>query len=80
MPRVATNANINVFHAARLGLSAADRRRLRQRVAFSIDKISRSTNPFSAHPGDTLYVAVAYLKNCEPRLAQCDSSWRACAH
>jgi len=79
IPPVATIANINIFKDARLGLSAADRRRLRPRVAFAIEKILRSTKPFCSHPGDRLYAAVAYLEDCEPRLAQCDSSWGACA-
>jgi len=79
MPLVATIANINITKDARLGLSAADRRRLPPRVTFAIDKILRSIKPLCAHPGDRLYPAVADLEDCEPRLAQCVSSWGACS-
>jgi len=52
---------------------------LRLRVAFAIEKILRSTKRFCSHPGDKLYAAVAYLEDCEPRLAKCDSSRGVCA-
>jgi len=72
MPPVATIANINIFKDACLWLSAADRRHLRPRVTFSFDMLS--TKHLCSYPGDKVHAAVAYLEDCEPRLAQCDSS------
>jgi len=74
-----TIGKICTYQDARLGLSAADRRRLWPRVARAIEKILRSSKPLFSHPGGKLRTAVAYLHDCEPRLALCDSSWGACA-
>lgn len=70
---------INIYKDAGLGLGPADRRRMRPWVAFSIDKILQSTVPFCSQPRDKLRAAVSYLEAREPRLAQCESSWGACA-
>jgi len=78
LPPTPTILNINVFKDERLGLTDADRRCLRTRVAFAIDKILKSTGPFCSHPREKLCIAVAYLEDCVPRLAVCDSSWGAC--
>jgi len=79
LPPTQTILKLNVFKDERLGLTDADRRCLRTRVAFAIDKILKSTGPFCSHPGEKLRIAVGYLEDCVPRLAVCDSSWGACA-
>jgi len=60
---------IDVFMDDRLGLSSADRRRLRPCVAFAIEHIVRSFKPFFSHPADKLRAAICYLEAREPRLA-----------
>jgi len=70
---------INVFKHEGLGLTGEDRRLLRTRVGFAINKILRSRKPFCSHPADRLRAAVVYLEGCVPRLAACDAGWGACA-
>lgn len=78
-PPCATIAKISIFKNDLLGMTRTNQRRLRPLIAFAIDNILESEDPFCLQDAGKLRRAVQYLEEREPRLAVCKASWGACA-